>query len=284
MFARAPASSANLGPGFDTIAVALELYVEVSIEMADSFRITSEGFGAGDFDNEQHLGAVVAADVLGHWNFSIHVNSAIPLSRGLGSSAALALAAAAAAGASRDEALVVATRVDGHAENAAASLLGGLVVASVHERDGIIARPMPLDSAWQFVVVVPAEELATADARRVLPATIAHADAVHNLNSFGLLLAGLADHRAFASSAMDDYLHQPYRMELLPFAQPLLDELRRAGCAGSCWSGAGSTMLGLTTAERAEEVVRTVREFLDRRSIAATVGALSADRTGLVVR
>jgi homoserine kinase len=90
MFARVPASSANLGPGFDSLAVALELYVEVTVELSDSFAITSEGFGAGLFDNEDHLAASVASSVLGHSKFTIHVNSEIPLSRGLGSSASMA--------------------------------------------------------------------------------------------------------------------------------------------------------------------------------------------------
>lgn len=281
MLARVPASSANLGPGFDTLAVALNLYVEVGIEPAESFSISSEGFGSGLFDDERHLGAVVASGILGHSNYSMHVKSSIPLSRGLGSSAALALAAAAAAG-SYDP-LAVATEVDGHAENAAASLLGGLVVAAVSETDGITARPLALDPIWRFVVVIPDEELATADARRVLPREVAFGDAVANLNSLGLLIAGLADHHAFVASAMNDTLHQPYRMALLPFAEALLAQLRDAGAAGSCWSGAGSTMLGLVTEESSAHVAGSATDFLNVNSVPGTVLVLEADRTGLVV-
>lgn len=281
MLVRVPASSGNLGPGFDALAVALNLYVEVRLELSDSFSITSEGFGAGRFDDERHLGAVVASRILGHTNFSMHVNSAIPLSRGLGSSAALALAAAAAAGA--NDPLAIATEVDGHAENAAASLLGGLVVASVDERDGITVRPLALDDQWRFVVVIPDEELATVDARRVLPSSVPFADAVHNLSAMGFLIAGLADHHGFVASAMDDNLHQPYRMSLLPFAEPLLATLREAGAAGSCWSGAGSTMLGLCLPDTAHDVAVAAREFLAARSVPGTVLTLEADRTGLVV-
>jgi homoserine kinase len=281
MLARVPASSANLGPGFDVLAVALQLYIEVSIEPADSLQITSEGFGAGKFDDERHLAVVVASAILGHHNFAVHVNSSIPLSRGLGSSAALALAAAAAAGAS--DPLAVATKIDGHAENAAASLLGGLVAAGVSKRDGIVARALALDDAWRFVVVIPDQELATSDARSVLPEEVAFVDAVHNLNSLGLLIAGLGDHHGFVASAMEDHLHQPYRMALLPFAKPLLATLREAGAAGSCWSGAGSTMLGLATEETAPHVAQAAREFLTKHSLAGTVLQLEADRTGLVL-
>jgi homoserine kinase len=282
VFARVPASSANLGPGFDTLAVALELYIEVSLELADAFEITTEGFGAGLFDDERHLAVTVASKVLGHTNFKMHVRSDIPVSRGLGSSAALAVAAAAVAGA--PDPLAVGTEVDGHAENAAASVLGGLVVASAHGRDGIVARAMSLDEAWRFVVVIPDQELATADARRVLPVQVPFADAVHNLNSMGLLLAGLADHRAVVASALDDALHQPYRMALLPFAAPLLATLRDSGAAGSCWSGAGSTMLGLASLDVAPRVAAAARTFLHDQGVAGTVHILDADREGLVTR
>ncbi|HUX04598.1 MAG TPA: homoserine kinase [Acidimicrobiales bacterium] len=279
MRARVPASSANLGPGFDTLAVALSLYVEVSIEPADSFSISSAGYGAGLFDDERHLGAQVARRVLGHSRFALRVDSNIPVSRGLGSSAALALAAAAAAGA--EDPLALATEIDGHAENAAASMLGGLVTASVLG-PRVLARPLALDARWRFVVVVPEQELATADARRVLPASVPFADAVHNLNALGLLIAGLADEEAFVAEAMSDVLHQPYRMGLLPFAAPLLATLRDAGARGACWSGAGSTMLALCTSETEIAVVHAARSFLADQGIAGGVMALEADRTGLV--
>ncbi|MHB2027960.1 MAG: homoserine kinase [Acidimicrobiales bacterium] len=284
MFARAPASSANLGPGFDTLAVALELYVEVTIEECDELRIVSEGCGAGRFDDERHLGVRVAAEVLGHTNFSMHVRSSIPPSRGLGSSAALAVAAAAAASGDARRTLQLAARVDGHAENAAASVLGGLVVAGESASNGVVARSLTLDDAWQFVLVVPDLELATADARRVLPTQVSLHDAVRNLNSLGLLIAGLANHRDFVQSSMDDLLHQPYRMELLEFARPLLAILRESGAAGSCWSGAGSTMLGLVVRESADAVADAARAFLLERSISGEVYVLRADRTGLVTR
>lgn len=282
MFARAPASSANLGPGFDTLAVALTLYVDVSLELSDTFSIISDGCGAGHFDDERHLGVQVAKSVLGHTNFAMRVTSSIPLARGLGSSAALTVAAAAAAGA--ESPLAIATNLDGHAENAAASVLGGLVVASVSERGGVLARQLPLDDAWRFVAVIPDQELATADARRVLPTQVPFVDAVHNLNSMGLLIAGLANRHEFVSTSMDDHLHQPYRTGLLSFAAPLLALLRESGAAASCWSGAGSTMLGLVTDDTAAEVATAAKVFLHDRAIPGEVRVLDVDRTGLVIR
>ncbi len=282
MFARAPASSANLGPGFDTLAVALSLYVDVTLEPAERLSIVSDGCGAGRFDDERHLGVRVAENVLGHTNFAMRVTSSIPISRGLGSSAALAVAAAAAANAA--DPLGIAARLDGHAENAAAAALGGLVVASVSEANGVVARQLPLDDSWRFVAVVPDEELSTADARRGLPTVVPLEDVVRNLNAMGLLIAGLANHHEFVSSSMDDFLHQPYRNELLPFAAPLLNVLRESGAAASCWSGAGSTMLGLVTNETAEVVATAAKEFLHASSLPGEVHVLDADRTGLVRR
>jgi homoserine kinase len=282
MITRAPASSANLGPGFDTLAVALGLYVEVSIEPADAFSITTEGCGAGRFDDERHLAARVAASVLGHDRFALRVNSSIPMSRGLGSSAALTVAAAAAAGAA--DPLTVAADEDGHAENAAASMLGGLVVASRSDEHGVVARRLELDDVWRFVVVVPDDELSTVEARRALPGSVSFGDVVGNLNAMGFLIAGLAHHEDFIDWSMDDALHQPYRAELLSFADDLLKELRESGASASCWSGAGPSMLGLVMNDTADDVALAAKAFLHVRSIPGEVYLLDADRTGLVTR
>jgi homoserine kinase len=107
---------------------------------------------------------------------------------------------------------------------------------------------------------------------------------VHNLNALGLLIAGLADHRAFVDASMDDRLHQPYREKLLPYASPLLATLRDAGAAGACWSGAGSSMLGLADESSAPSVSDAATQFLMNHGVAGTVLTLRADRTGLVTR
>lgn len=279
MFARVPASSANLGPGFDALAVALSLYVEVTLEPADELRVSSEGCGAGLFDDERHLGVRVVRSILGHTRFALHVRSEIPLARGLGSSAALAVAAAAVA--QSPEPLLEGVRVDGHAENAAASLWGGLVVASGHDARAQ-ARRLALDPAWRFVVVVPDEELSTAAAREVLPAMVPLSDAVANLGAMGLLIAGLAHLEDFVEGSMDDLLHQPYRSALLPYGDDLLVTLRAAGAAGSCWSGAGSTMLALVVDERVGDVSGAGEAFLSSRGISGRVHVLDADTVGLV--
>lgn len=246
MRARAPASSANLGPGFDTLALALELYMEVEVHEADALSVSSAGEGSDLPLDASHLAARVAIEVAGHDRLAVTVRSDIPVGRGLGSSAAVAVAAAAAAGAA--DPLAVAAAVDGHPENAAASLLGGLVTATVVNERPMAAR-LRLDPALVFVVLVPSRRLATEQARAALPAQVPHADAAFNLGRMGLLLAGLADRRVLVPEASEDRLHQRARGELFPEAAGLLSGLLGAGALAACWSGAGPSLLAVTDVE-----------------------------------
>lgn len=278
MRARAPASAANLGPGFDVLAIALDRYVEVEISPADRLSVRSEGEGAGLADDAGHLAARVAIDVVGHDRLAITVRSEVPVGRGLGSSAALAAAAAAAAGA-RDP-LAVAAAVDGHADNAAASVVGGLVVAaSAH--GGVRAARMPLDPDLAFVAVVPDRQLPTAKARQVLPRRVAREDAIFNLGRMGLLLAGLADHRLLLREAAEDRLHQDYRSPLFPEAPKLLSALAEGGALAACWSGAGPTLLGICTIGASGGVAAAGREALADAEVPGDVLVLHPDTEGL---
>lgn len=282
MRARAPASSANLGPGYDTLAVALGLYVEASVEPADALDIQSEGEGAdiSRHDLSRHLAATVVRRVLGHDRVRITLRSEIPVGRGLGSSAALAVAVAAAAGA--DDALLVGHQIDGHPENAAASALGGLVTATTIGGKPVASK-LPLDDALAFVVLVPTRHLPTKRAREALPVEVPHADAAFNLGRMGLLLAGLADHRLLVSEATEDRLHQTQRTPLFPESQELLRGLIEAGALATCWSGAGPSLLALCTRERAEAIRAKGDELMLSAGVGGRAVVLPADHEGLVV-
>lgn len=278
---RCPASSANLGPGFDALALALSLYVEVEVEPADRLRISSSGEGSDLPTDGGHLAARVARSVLGHDRLSITVRSDIPVGRGLGSSAALAAATAAACAA--PDPFAVAVRFDGHAENAAASVMGGLVAATIID-DHAIAEPLPLDPELSYAVLIPDQELSTEVARSLLPRSVPFGDAVANIGRMGLLLAGLADRHRLHSVAGDDRLHQTARSKLFPESTDLMQAMRDAGATVVCWSGAGPSLLGICSSETiASEVVERSKEALERLGVAGRALRLRAAVDGLTI-
>jgi homoserine kinase len=280
MRARAPASSANLGPGFDALAIALDCYVQVEVEPSPSLRVFSEGEGAGFSDDASHLAVRVASSILGHDRIAVTVRSQIPVSRGLGSSAALAATAAAAAGS--DDPFAVAAAWDGHPENAAASVFGGLVAAA--DVDG---RPstaqLPLSRGLAFVVIVPDRALVTAEARAVLPETLSRDDALFNLGRMGLLLAGLADPSLLTPEATADRLHQHARAHLFPEAPALLEALVASGALASCWSGAGTDFFRRRLRGDAQQRRAGAQIALDDVGLSGRVLLFRADREGLVL-
>ena len=279
--ASAPSSSANLGPGFDCLAVALDLRIEVSIEPAECFTVTGEGEGAAIPATADHLAARVLREVLGHDEAAVRIRSGIPVGRGLGSSAALAVATAAAAGAT--DPLGVACRIDGHPENAAASVYGGLVAATMLDDGEPLALGLPLDADATFVVLVPDRSLSTEEARAALPAQVRHEDAVRNVSRTGVLIGALADMSFFRPGVMSDRLHQTYRLPLMPEAEALLEALTAAGALGAAWSGAGPSMVGICRRADAEGVRQAGARALAEAGVAGDARILQPDMRGLQV-
>jgi homoserine kinase len=294
---RVPASSANLGAGFDVLGLALSLHNEIEVTREGlGVHVTVEGEGA---ERLQALGAqnLAARAVVGTWRDSLGQNDGvrirmvnrIPLSRGLGSSAAAAVggvaAAAALAGASLEPeaALDLAVSLEGHPDNVAAALLGGLTVATLVE-GRVRAVELPVPAALRAVAVIPAFPLATAKARKALPAMVPRSDAVFNVGRVALLLAALQTGRLeLLREATQDRLHQPYRGSLVPGMVEVLAEGERAGALACYLSGAGPTLLALTGENGSEVGARMAACWKERAGVSAEIRELAIDREGIVV-
>lgn len=257
-----PASSANLGAGYDCLGVALALTNRVELEVRGWSRgeieLTVDGEGAGELTDDRDnrfIQGLEAALRLARgelpegvgWRIAMH--NGIPLARGLGSSAAATVAGVVAGnallGGPLDQAaqLRVATDVEGHPDNAAAALLGGFVVSAATS-DGVEAIRFDVPRDLRAVLFVPQRRLSTQEMRKVLPATVPLEDAVANLGAVGIGVAGLAAGRKDLLARMTvDRLHEPYRAEVYPELPAMVEAARRAGALGACLSGAGSTIL-----------------------------------------
>ncbi|GAB3644799.1 homoserine kinase [Glycomyces tarimensis] len=254
---RVPATSANLGPGFDSLGLALGLFDEVTAETdASGVRVEVEGEGAGTVaSDERHL---VAATMLRTFaalgvpapGLRLHCRNRIPHARGLGSSSAAIVAGVmladelAGAGMSEADKLALAGAIEGHPDNVAPCLLGGFTIAYTTD-DGARAaalEPSPLIRPWVFV---PSRQGLTAAARAALPEHVSHADAVFNLSRAALLVDAVTREPSRLFEATEDRLHQPYRAEGIPESTRLLKELRSAGMAAAV-SGAGPTVIALS--------------------------------------
>ncbi|MCK5892436.1 homoserine kinase [Aeromicrobium sp.] len=251
---RVPATSANLGPGFDALGLALDLYDEITVEAADSgLHIDVTGAGQGEVPlDETHLvvrAMHAAFDLLGERPVGLRLTcrNVVPHGRGLGSSAAAIVGGIVAAralveGEDRldDAALFqLATDLEGHPDNVAPALFGGLTISWV---DGAAAAVERLDCQVPVTVFVPPTAVSTAEARGLLPERVPHADAVFNAGRSALLVAALlhAPHRLI--SATEDRLHQPYRSTAMPESYRLVRSLRVEGVPAVI-SGAGPTVL-----------------------------------------
>ncbi|MGD0829377.1 MAG: homoserine kinase [Terracidiphilus sp.] len=259
---RLPATSANLGAGFDAAAVAFDFYLEIEAEAAAEFSIAATGRNSEYVARvENNLILEIYKDLLTANGrpvtpLAIQMNNEIPLGMGCGSSAAGRLAAIALAvhfgelGWSSEEILEEATALEGHPDNVSACWLGGFVAAFCEGRKVHVARVTP-PAEWRAIVVLPAEALATSKARAMLPDCYPRADVVGNIQSAALLGLAFAQGRGdLLRVAMQDHIHQPYRAPLCPLLAPLLPLAGQHGILGVALSGAGPSVLVVVASER----------------------------------
>lgn len=273
---RLPATSANLGAGFDAAAVAFDFYLEIEAEAAAEFSIAATGRNSeyvARLENNLILEIyknLLTANGRPVTPLAIQMSNEIPLGMGCGSSAAGRLAAIALAvhfgklGWSSEQILEEATALEGHPDNVSACWLGGFVSAFCEGRRVHVARVTP-PAEWRAIVVLPAEALATSKARAMLPECYPRTDVVANIQSAALLGLAFAQGRGdLLRVAMQDHIHQPYRAPLCPLLLPLLPLAGEHGILGAALSGAGPSVLLVVGSEqdlpRAQAAIHTALE------------------------
>ncbi|MBH5317141.1 homoserine kinase [Paenibacillus sp. GSMTC-2017] len=293
---KVPASTANLGPGFDSLGMALSLFAWIEMEKSDTgnttFQLHGDGMDGLPTD-KSNLIYKVAQLVFSEAEVEVpdlHISmySEIPLTRGLGSSASAIIGALVAANAligsplSDDKLFQMATALEGHPDNVGASLFGGIVVSAWDGSEAQHVRIEPQESL-ETLVAIPAFQLSTEKARHALPTQISMADAVYNVGRTSLLVAALASGElGLIRHAMKDRLHQPYRAALIPGMTEILERATDFGALGAALSGAGPTLIAFVDAASPDKagLERFLQATLQKEGITAETMWLAPCKTG----
>jgi homoserine kinase len=289
---KAPASSANLGPGFDALGLAIDLWNEVVIDTeGEPGTVVNEGPEAALLEGHENLTLTAMRALANEYRrdlppFSLTATTCIPIARGLGSSASALVAGLVAAnhlldlGCSRDDLFAIAWRMEGHGDNVGAALYGGAVLAVPHIQ-GVARLWSGEDLGLTAVTFIPEATGATRAARAALPLSVPHTDATFNVAAVAGLALGLRlqDH-ALIGAGMHDRLHEPYRARLFPHLDPMKDAARNAGAVGACLSGAGPTVLSLVAPDRVADVVVALESAAARLGVPGRVAPLALCSAG----
>jgi homoserine kinase len=262
---RVPASSANLGPGYDAMAAAVALHLELEVEETGEFSLDPGGLDVSTGRDNLVVRAFESLRPADGISFTLR--SEIPLARGLGSSAAAIVAGLFAAdhlfelALTYEEMLVRASEIEGHPDNVAAAIYGGFVVCGPGPDGKPLASRFDPPGGLEGIVVIPAEEVSTKLAREAIPDQVPLADAVANVSAAALLVLGLqSGDLDLVSRGVADSIHQPRRRDLYPRSMEIVDSAAELGALGATISGAGPTVLVWTTWQEAGKVAAALVE------------------------
>lgn len=303
---RVPATSANMGPGFDCLGVALPIYNTVTIDetvlpgTGVEINILSESADGVDNLIIDHIprdeNSVVYKAVELLYNsigqtpseLKINIHTSIPVTRGLGSSAAVIVGALVAAnkllGNPADESalLSIATEIEGHPDNVTPAIVGGLVISSLENDGSIVYRKLPWPEDWSITVCIPDVELATEISRSVIPSEVPLSDAVFNLKRMGMFIEAINSSDAeLMKLALTDRLHQPYREKLVPGLKELTEAFKHEeDIMGCVLSGAGSSMLIVSKNSAVDKVTSITLEVMANLNVKADVRTVKIEQNG----
>ena len=294
--ARIPASTTNLGPGFDVLGLALQLYSTVSLEITgSSTEVVVSGVDVEKIPSTpEHIAFQAVESIFQRSGvqqpkgLKLTIANGIPAIRGLGGSGTAILGGLLTANVlcgnmfSLSEILNFATAIEGHPDNVAASLYGGLVI-SVQEEEHIHTIQLVCDPALHVVLAIPEFTLSTQKARDILPKTVDFADAIYNISRSSLLVASIATGKLdMLPLAMKDKLHQPYRSTLIPGFNDVVEAATSAGALSIALSGAGPTIAAYCL-NNMDQVGSRMQEVFNQHGIPCKIKVLSADLDGATV-
>ena len=296
---RVPGSTANLGPAFDTVGLALKVHswldfcvLETADDSVPLFRQCGAIAKQLPADKSNLIYKILESTVKNKGlleRIRVSVYSDIPLERGMGSSGSVIIGTVYAAAVLNTERpatealLAEASAFESHIDNLSASLLGGLVVSHKSETE-LITTALKWPADWKLIVLVPSYAVSTAKSRSVLPATYERAVVVENLQRVALLTAAICrEDPALFQRALHDLIHEPYRLNLIPELGDLREALRGKPVLGSALSGAGSAMLVIVESEHYETILQFLKQWAPQQKATITVIETSVDTDGLTI-
>jgi len=289
---KVPATSANIGPGFDALGIALNLYNSFTFEeIPEGLEIIGCDEKFRNRNNLVYTSMLKTFNKIGYEPNGIRItmDTHIPVSRGLGSSAACILGGVIGASGlsgnplSKREILRIATEIEGHPDNIAPALYGGMVV-SVMDGERVYFDKISIAKGIKFIALIPDFTISTKKARSVLPDTVAYEDAVYNVGRVSMLIAALSSGRFdLLKHAVKDRLHQPYRGKLIPNFDDIIQTCKRLGAYGVYLSGAGPTIIGIIDKNNSE-YTRGIEDYLQSNGLDWEVKELEVDLTGATIQ
>ncbi|WP_446898696.1 homoserine kinase [Clostridium sp. LBM24168] len=292
---RIPATTANMGPGFDTLGMALKLYNEIEVEeITGETEIYNNGIRIScDFrDNLIYKSIKMTMEKQDYSCEGIKINVTkcnIPISRGLGSSSSCIVGGIAAANSiigsrmSMDDVISLATEIEGHPDNVVPAALGGMVI-SLREENKIIYSKVCLPSNLKFAAMIPAFEVSTVLSRKVLPKSYLKEDCVFNVSRAAMLVSAL-NNGEFDKLRVcfQDKIHQPYRKDLIKDSDLVFEKCKKLGAIGEFISGSGSTLMAVLDDKHQEKFINSMKKFLNGFEDSWNVILLEPDLDGVKI-
>jgi len=299
---KVPATSANLGPGFDCFGLALPVYNTITIEeLVDpneqiQLNVFSDEFDVSDFHIPQDKNNIVykAVELLFSYvgqtpqSMRINIYSDIPLARGFGSSASVIVGGLLATNellgrpADQDTLISIATEIEGHPDNVAPAFLGGFVLSSIESDGSVTTRKLPWNNSWKITMCVPDFELQTSISRSVLPEMVSLKDAAYNAKRTAMMIDAIhtKDDKLFKLS-MQDKLHQPYRMKLVPGLEEIMQNIKHHdNVIGTALSGAGPGIIVITNDSNTDEIKNIIQETWNNYGVNASLKTVQIEDNG----